>query len=43
MDEMGMDWDWYYEQRQSQDETPEDLWEQEFREIEKEGGNERMD
>jgi hypothetical protein len=43
MDDSGMDWDWYYEQRQSQNETPEDLWEKEFRENERGGDDYDME
>jgi|WetSurSiteA1Bulk_404760.scaffolds.fasta_scaffold41178_3 hypothetical protein len=35
VDDNGMDWDWYYQERQSEKETPEDLWDREFREIER--------
>lgn len=43
MDETGMDWDWYYEEKQSETTTPEDLWEQEFRDLEREGGDVDVD
>lgn len=35
MEDSGMDWDWYYEERTNKEETPEDLWEKEFEEIER--------